>query len=381
MKKKGLVISTGFALFSMFFGSGNLVFPITVGLDSGGHFLLAALGILLTGVLVPFLGVLGMMLYQGDIYQFFSSFGKRGTFIFSFLALALMGPFGVLARCLTVAHGALLLLFPTLSLPVASLMLCFFIFLLTVNKSKIVTILGSFLTPFLLFSIGGIAFFALKQGSVPDTSIQVNQWMALKNGFFQGYQTMDLLAAFFFSQFVINHLYDKTIPYDEKDSSLKIFCQASLIGASILSVVYFVLVLLGWIYSPLLLQKPPQEMLGLIAIESLGYMAAPFLCIAIVFACMTTAIVLTSLFADFLRTEVSQGKLSNAVALLITLGIGFTVSTLEFAGIAKFLGPVLEIVYPALIALTIVNITCKLCRVKSSHWPFTLAIVAKICTL
>lgn len=90
MKNKLLVVSTGFALFSMFFGSGNLVFPITVGLESEGHYLLAALGILFTGVVVPFLGVLGMMLYKGDIYSFFNCFGRKGTFIFSFLALALM---------------------------------------------------------------------------------------------------------------------------------------------------------------------------------------------------------------------------------------------------------------------------------------------------
>lgn len=95
MKNKWFVVSTGFALFSMFFGSGNLVFPITVDQESEGHYLLAALGILFTGVVVPFLGVLGMMLYKGDIYSFFSCFGKKGTFLFSFLALALMGPFGV----------------------------------------------------------------------------------------------------------------------------------------------------------------------------------------------------------------------------------------------------------------------------------------------
>src|SRR5579862_5846740 len=149
MKKQLLVISTGFALFSMFFGSGNLVFPISVGTECQGHFILGSLGILMTGVIVPFLGVLGMMLYKGDIASFFGCFGKKGTFIFSLLALALMGPFGVLARCLTVAHGALMLILPHISLPLTSALLCLIIFLLTVKKSKIVPILGSVLTPFL----------------------------------------------------------------------------------------------------------------------------------------------------------------------------------------------------------------------------------------
>jgi branched-chain amino acid:cation transporter, LIVCS family len=377
MKKNWLVVSTGFALFSMFFGSGNLVFPLTVGQESGGHVLLAGLGILLTGVLVPFLGVFGMMLYKGNFQKFFQSFGSRGTFIFSFLALSLMGPFGVLARCLTVAHGALMLLFPTISLPLASFLMCLIIYVLSTNKNKIMTVLGAVLTPFLLLSIALIAFFGLTQGTMPEPT-QVSNWDALKNGFFQGYQTMDLLAAFFFSQFVIKHLYD-SVSVTEETSPLRVFCKASIVGAGILASVYFALVLLGWIYSPLLFQRPPQEMLGLIAMESLGSMAAPCVCLAVIFACLTTAIVLASLFAEFLRKEVCQEKLGHKPALLLTLGIGFAVSTLDFAGIAKFLGPVLEIVYPALIVLTVVNIACQFFNVKSSHWPFTLTLVAKMC--
>ncbi len=377
MKNKSLVISTGFALFSMFFGSGNLVFPITVGKESEGHFLVAALGILLTGVAVPFLGVLGMMLYKGDIYHFFSCFGRKGTFLFSFLALALMGPFGVLARCLTVAHGALLLLWPSASLPVASLIMCVIIYFLAIKQHKIVATLGAVLTPFLLFAIAVIAFFGLSQGTFPETS-SLSGWGALKNGFFQGYQTMDLLAAFFFSQFVIKHLH-KTLPKDSESSLMKHFYKSSLLGAGILSVVYFALVLLGWIYSPLLLDTPPQEMLGKIAIASLGGIAAPCVCLAVLCACLTTAIVLASLFSDFLRREVAKDKIGNKQALLITLAIGFVVSTFDFAGIAQYLGPMLEAIYPALIVLTCVNVASQFFGKKSSHWPFTLTLAAKLC--
>ncbi len=378
MKKRWLVVSTGLALFSMFFGSGNLVFPITVGQESEGHYLLAALGIIFTGVVVPFLGVLGMMLYKGDIYTFFNCFGKKGTLLFSFLALALMGPFGVLARCLTVAHGALLLLLPNASLPLSSLLMCVVIYLMTVNKNRIVTTLGTVLTPFLLLAIAMIAFFGLSQGNFPEATT-TNAWNALKNGFFQGYQTMDLLAAFFFSQFVIQHLHKKLSSNEGEDSLLKHFYKSSLIGAGILSCVYFAWVLLGWNYSALLTDTPPQEMLGMIAMASLGPVAAPCVCLAVLFACLTTAIVLTSLFADFLRCEVSNEKMGNKLALFITLAIGFVVSTFDFAGIARFLGPVLEAVYPALIALTLVNIASKFVGLKPSHWPFTLTLAAKLC--
>lgn len=380
MNKKWLVMSTGFALFSMFFGSGNLVFPIAVGQESGGHYLLASLGIILTGVVVPFLGVIGMMLYKGELQSFFSCFGKKGLFLFSFLALALMGPFGVLARCLTVAHGTILLLLPNASLPITSLILCAVIYLFAANKNRIVSLIGAVLTPFLLAAIAAIAFFGLSEGSQIQSEVS-GSWEAFKNGYFQGYQTMDLLAAFFFSKFVINYLYQNKSEGLDESSTMKVFLRSALLGASILTSVYYAMVLLGWNYAPLLAGQPPQEMLGLIAMEALGSMAAPCVCAAVIFACLTTAIVLASLFAEFLHHEVSHEKIGSKQALLITLAISFVVSTLDFAGIARFLGPVLEVIYPALIALTVVNIVNKYYEIKLSHWPFTLTLVAKLCTL
>lgn len=377
MKHAWLVIGTGFALFSMFFGSGNLVFPLTVGQSSEGSYLLASLGILLTGVLVPFLGVWGMMLFQGHTKDFFQCFGRWGVWGFTLLSLALMGPFGVLARCLTVAHGALLLILPNASLPITSAVLCIVIYLLARHPGRIVPLLGTVLTPFLLLSIIVIAYFGLGSGSLPP-STDGKAWQAFQIGFFQGYQTMDLLAAFFFSQFVIRHL-EKRQMWTEQQSLDCSFYSAALVGATILSAVYCVLVLLGWSYSSLLADIPPQEMLGAVAMASLGDMAGPWVCLAVIFACLTTAIVLATLFADFLRAELMQNRVGSRAALIVTLLIGFSVSTLDFAGISRFLGPVLEAVYPALIALTVVNIVSKFFGARATHWPFTATLLLKLC--
>jgi branched-chain amino acid:cation transporter, LIVCS family len=358
MKKQWLALSTGFAFFSMFFGSGNLVFPISVGQQGGGHYLLASLGIFLTGVVVPFLGVLGMALHRGEVEDFFRYLGKAGTLIFSLFALSLLGPFGVVARCLTVVHGALQLILPQVPLLATSLVLCVLIFFLTVNRNRIVGIMGALLTPFLLISIGTIALFGLRQGTLPAAPSD-EAFAAFRNGFFQGYQTMDLLAAFFLSSFVIKHLQSAA-----PTSPLRTFLKAALIGGGMLALVYLALVLLGAIYGPILVQTPPQEMLGRIALAALGAWAAPVVCVAVVLACLTTAIVLTSLFADFVRTEIVRNRISSKQALLLTLAIGFLVSTLQFSGIAKFLGPILEMSYPALIVLTCVATFHRLWQLK-----------------
>ncbi len=379
MKTKTIVLSTGLAMFSMFFGSGNLVFPLVVGQMSEGHYGIAALGIIFTGVIVPILGMLAMLLFQGSQYDFFIRLGKPATFWFPLLALSIMGPFGVLARCITVAHGSFRLIFENTPLWGFSALACACIFLLTLKKTRIISLLGSILTPFLLLSLAVIVCLSVSSGGNSMPSIaEGSSWASFKIGIFQGYQTMDLLAAFFFSTFVINHLKGHKTIQDNPHQSLPIFLQSALISASLLALIYFVLVLMGSTYAQELSLVPPQEMLGFIAQKTLGSFAAPVVCATVVLACLTTAIVLTSLFADFLRTEVLKNRIPTAASLAITLGIAFFVSILGFSGVAKIIGPILEVCYPALILLTVLSIFQKLWGWKSVRLPTALALGIKL---
>ncbi|MBM3184167.1 MAG: hypothetical protein FJZ64_02550, partial [Chlamydiae bacterium] len=207
MKSKMIAFSTGLAMFSMFFGSGNLVFPLLVGQLSNGHFGVAAFGILLSGVLVPFIGILAMFLFKGNQQEFFGRLGKPATFWFPLLAISIMGPFGVLARCITVAHGAFRLLIPETPLWLFSIISCGVLFFLTIKKNRIVPLLGTILTPVLILFLLAIVCFAITSHPMPQSvELPSSLWASFKEGIFQGYQTMDLLAAFFFSTFVIKHL-------------------------------------------------------------------------------------------------------------------------------------------------------------------------------
>lgn len=377
MKNKALILSTGLAMFSMFFGSGNLVFPLIVGQLSDGHYLLSFLGIFLTGVLVPFLGILAILLFNGDQNAFFSRLGRHAVFLFPLFALSLMGPFGVLARCVTVAHGAFRLLSPESSLWIFSLVSCGVIFFLTISKSRIVTLLGSVLTPLLLASLAAIAYFGLTATSLPPAQ-EVGAWNGFKEGIFQGYQTMDLLAAFFFSTFVIKHLRGHKNIVENPGSTLRVFIQSSIVGAGLLSGIYLLLVLLGAAFTPQLADVPRELMLGHVAEIALGSWAAPIVCIAVVLACLTTAIVLTSLFSDFLKKEIAKDRIPTWISLAITLAITFFMSTLEFSGIMKILGPILEYTYPALIVLTVVGIFHKLFGLKIIRMPVAVAVLLKL---
>ena len=380
MNTHKLIFSTGFALFAMFFGSGNLVFPLLTGVESDGHYLLSSVGMVLTGVMVPFMGVLAMLLYKGDTNEFLGTMGNAAKFWFPLIALSLMGPFGVLARCITVAHGSFTLIYPSISLDVFSLVFCSIIFLLTVNKTKIVSFLGTTMTPFLIVSLALIILSGIFFGRAPDEP-STSGWVAFSNGAVKGYQLMDLLAGFFFSTFIIQHL-SKHLSFEtDKKELVSVFLKSSLIGGLLLSVVYCGLVYLGSAFSADLKDVAPQAMLGIIAQKTVGHFSAPLVCMAVVLACFTTAVVLTSLFAEFFKTNVCKDKVTNPVSILVTLFIAFWISRLEFSGIAAFLAPILENLYPALIVLTIVNIANKLWGVKQQKWPVMLTFAAKLCSI
>ncbi len=353
--ERALALTTGLALFSMFFGSGNLVFPLLVGSGSGGSLLLSTLGLILTAVCVPLLGCLGILLYDGKPEQFFQLLGRKGFLLFSFISLALMGPFGVLARCLTVAHGTFVNFYPDLSLQLFSIVSCLLLFVAAVYRSRLLQILGVWLTPLLLVSLGGIFLLSFFQGGVENSKILLN-WDAFVLGSTQGYQTMDLLAALFFSGFVVAQLRST----ERNAASLfRVFLRASVIAGLLLGIVYAGLVYLGFQYSAILESVAPQSMLATIASHAMGPYGGIIVCATFALACYTTALVLTVLFADFLRKELCQDKIPQWLSVGVTLVIAYLISTLEFSGIAQFLGPILETVYPLLIALTIWNIAKK----------------------
>ena len=93
-------IIIGMALFAMFFGSGNLIYPLHIGTVSQGAWPVATIGFLLAAVFLPFLGVSAMVLYKGSYDDFFNTIGKKKGFLLSLLLLTVWIPLGSAPRCM-----------------------------------------------------------------------------------------------------------------------------------------------------------------------------------------------------------------------------------------------------------------------------------------
>ena len=146
MTKKREVWITGFALFALFFGAGNLILPPFLGANSGEQWGLVFLGFIVTAVFIPILGILAHAKVQGTMYDLASKvapwFSSLYCIIMYLIAVTLPAP-----RTASVAHEMAIQPFFGSSPLLTSSVYFLLIFIFAINRSKIISLIGKFLTP------------------------------------------------------------------------------------------------------------------------------------------------------------------------------------------------------------------------------------------
>lgn len=359
------VLIYGFALFAMFFGSGNLVFPIKIGQSTGPFWFLGFLGLMVTGILLPFLGLFVIKLHRGSYNSFFAEAGSVAKVALPLFTLSLLGSFGVVPRCITVAHGGMGYLTPGLSPIIFSAIFCVITFFFCLKDQRMINILGKWMSPILLIAL----LVLIGIGTIKANSLMPIQGLkpsgAFYDGFLTGYQTMDLFAAFFFSALMFTQI-QKIMPESATHrDTVKFAILPSILGALLLALIYLGFVYLGAHYADITANVAPEFMLPTIAHHIMGDSATVFIGIAMLFSCLTTAVALNNIYARYLCSLFRLEDKQFPLILLGTTAVAFMISLLDFKGIAAFLAPALEVSYPGIIALTILGIiTTKWRRFK-----------------
>lgn len=346
----------GLALFSMFFGSGNLIFPIAVGQFAQEHYLSAVFGFCLTAVLVPFMGVIAMVMYHGDYMKFFAVIGNKLSMVLAVALLLFWIPLGSGPRCITLSYAAVQNYLGNTPLWIFSLVYSLLIYALTYRKNRVIDILGRVLTPCLLVMLA-IVFVKGFFETTGLGSIEHSSWTVFVKGLGEGYNTQDLIAAFFFSSSIIAILTHKGDVDEEKDDrfALRLALKSSFIGIVILGIVYLGLLYLGAAHAPILdgvtKDKLLPTLVHMLLGEHLGFVAA----LAIALACVTTSVALALVFSDFLRISIFKEKISHGIALAITSVFTFAMSLQGFATISAILSVAMQCFYPLLIVMILYN--------------------------
>jgi LIVCS family branched-chain amino acid:cation transporter len=376
--QRSSTIATGFAMFSMLFGSGNIVFALATGQYAQDKNFFALIGLLITAVGVPFLGLVAMTLFNGDYKSFFDRIGKVPGYLVTLVIMGLIGPLGVIPRCIALSFSTSKTYLASVPLPVFSILACLFIFACTFKRTSILNVIGYILTPLKLGSLSFIIIKGFMASPAAPATMHTELTVFLK-GLRDGFQTMDLIGTFFFCSVVLDCLrkkIDVTNPANYKQL-IGITLKASCVGAALLAIIYIGFSYVAAAHSGTLAHVSPEYLISSLAEQILGPYAGLIVSFTVTMACLTTAIALTTVFSEFIHKE-SKFKISYPVALCITLIVAFFVSTLDFAGLSRILAPILEVCYPALIVLSLVNIFYKLYEFQPVKIPVLIVFIMSL---
>ncbi len=351
---KDIVIS-GFALFAIFFGAGNLILPPYIGLNAGQNWIAAWMGFALSGPLLTCLGMIAMAKNQGDTDQFAGKVGHKFSIILGSIIILCIGPFMSVPRTgATTFEVSVQPFIPSFS-PVIFALIFFGITLyFTINKTKAIDMIGNYMTPVLLVILFTIIIKGIFTPISPTTIAGKGQFNI---GFLEGYQTMDSLSPMVMAGMIISNFRDKGIISKKALATHTIY--AELIAATGLILVYGGLTFLGSkAFSVVPQGLSRSELLSAIVHHFLGGFGNVALALVVALACLTTSIGLITATGDFF-SKITDNKLKYQHIVIMAVGVSAVLSIVGVNGIMTFSQPILLAVYPVVIALTFLNLFDK----------------------
>ena len=361
MKNKGIkardIPIVGFALFAMFLGAGNIIFPPFLGAHSGTNFILGWLGFAATGVGLPVLGVVAVAKSGGTADGVSLKVSSKFARILNLLIMTFIGPLFAIPR--TAATTVELALEPFLPkawstqviLIVGALIFFAICLFFVLSPSNAVDRIGTILTPLLIiFLLALILLSIFKPMGKPVEGLLAEPF---STGFTTGYQTMDALASIMFGGTVFVTLLQKGYT---KDDAKRAMWPIALIAGVALIVVYLGLIWVGASGSATLQNFNEKTALTVAAVGELAGLTGQIILAGIIFfACCTTAFGLIITAADYYRESFGERRSYRFWGILVTL-ISYFISIIGVEGIIIIAGPLLELIYPVVIVLVVLNL-------------------------
>lgn len=356
MNKNKDILIIGFALFSMFFGAGNLIFPPYIGISSGSSWLISFLGFILADVGIILLSIIAIS-KAGSLQNVIGRAGKKFGITLEFLMMLCLGPILVIPRTgATTFEMSILPLAKNFNPVLFSVIFFSITLLLTIKPTKVMDIIGKFLTPILLLSL---AFLIVKGIVSPIGNLEdVNSSDLFITGVTQGYQTMDALGIGGIVALIMTSLVSKG--YTDRNENISLAIKSALIACVGLTVVYGGLTFLGATASSLYDTNISQTALLInITHQLLGSTGTIMLAIVVGFACLTTSIGLTSVTAKFFE-DFTNKKLKYEHIVIFICVFSAIVSNFGVDKIIQIAIPILSLIYPVTIVLVVMNIFKKI---------------------
>lgn len=358
MKKKVFQDSlfVGFAIFAIFFGAGNLIFPPTIGLVSGSSWPLATLGLIATGIILPIISILAISNAGGTFESLSVHINPHFNKIFNVLVMIGVGTIISIPRTAATSFElGTKQLFPSIPMPVVIIAFFALTYYFSNDKSNVIDKVGKLLTPILLLILIIISFKGIISpiASPIDTGIE----QPLSNALLEAYQMGDLLTGLLCATIFISSITSKG--YTDDKSRRKITLYASLVAGAGLIIIYGGLLFIGASASSIFSPDIEKAPLLIELVDTLmGKLGTTGLSIAVILACLTTSIGLSASIGDFINNS-TNNKISyrNGILFVCVVGTGFALLGLE--SIVQYAFPIFQAAYPVSIVLTALGLFTK----------------------
>lgn len=380
-KNKIVTITTvGFALFAMFFGAGNLILPPLIGLSTGKDWGEALIGFFISAIIAPFLGILVVTKSGTSFTDLGKKIHPKLINILSVLIILCIGPLVAIPRTgATTFEVGISPSFPELSNIVFAIIFFAIVWVLSISRTTIVNIIGKFLTPILLLSLFALIILGILYPVKPiEQGIEgLYSSKAFSVGFAEGYQTLDVLASVIFAGIIISAVVSDG--YTSVRERVKITISAGMISTLALLLIYGGLIYLGATSDYLeATGVSPSEisrtnLLLHISTSILGKGGTFVMAIAIAFACLTTAIALTSATGSIFE-KMSKGRIPYKLGVTLCTIISAFISVNSVDSIINYAINILLFIYP--IVFTLILYILLFGRFVQSKTPFVASIVA-----
>lgn len=341
------------------FGAGNLIFPASLGQNAGENLWPAAIGFLITGVGLPLLGIIAMSFSGSRNLQELAArvHPLYGVFFTSLLYLTI-GPFFASPRTGTVAFEIGISSFVSessqqLALFIFTLLFFLVVLFFSLKPGQLVDTIGKMLAPGLvsLIAILLVTAFVNPMGEFQSPQESYSDG-AFLTGFLEGYNTMDALSSLVFGIIVINAIYAMGVT--SKKDILRTTIKAGSIAILLLGTMYVGIAYLGAISTQVLpIFDNGGPVLSGAASHYYGTFGSVLLAIAIILACLTTAIGLTVANAQYFHSLMPKFSYKTYVIFFVT--ITFAIANFGLTNIITYSVPILMFLYPLAIVLILLT--------------------------
>lgn len=343
----------GFALFAGFFGAGNLILPPLLGFNSGPDWWLVTLGFLISATVIPLLAIFAHAKLQGTMFDF----GKKVSPFFSLLFCFCMYLITIALPCprtAAVTYEMAIAPYFNISSLLSSIIYFVLVFLFVINRNKVLSILGKYLTPIIVLIILSVIIVGVFSSvGVMNPSIFE---MPLINGLLEGYQTYDAMAGMIMGGVVLVSIKNSknNMTFSEKKNMV---AKSGLIAMLGLLIVYAGLIAIGALYNAQFNENISRtNLLSGIAIKTLGNVGSIFLSVLVALACFTTAVAIIVSVSDFFKAFFKTFKNTYLITAIFCCVIGVGVGQMDVNYIIDLALPALMFIYPLCIVLILLNV-------------------------